>query len=136
MSGRSRLVAIVSVCHTVFAVASFAAVLLLGAVDACADPPAAADRTARQVFDLPITNGKTAVNGGTIRVKQGDNLELRWSSDRPMSLHLHGYDIETNVTPKAPVAMSFKANLAGRFPVSEHRHGAREQVIVYLEVYP
>jgi len=53
-----------------------------------------------------------------------------------MSLHLHGYDIEVNVAPQSPVVMSFRASLAGRFAVSEHRQAGREQAILYLEVYP
>jgi hypothetical protein len=32
--------------------------------------------------------------------------------------------------------MSLKARLAGRFPVSEHREGARERTILYIEVHP
>ena len=109
---------------------------LLPVAAAYADALAASDRSAPRVLDLPITNGKAAVAGGTIKVKQGDELELRWSSDRPMSLHLHGYDIEVKVAPQSPVVMSFKAKLAGRFAVSEHRQAGREQAVLYLEVYP
>jgi FtsP/CotA-like multicopper oxidase with cupredoxin domain len=113
-----------------------AASLLWPLPDAYAAPLAATDQPARRVIDVPIANGKATVAGGTIKVKQGDELELRWSSDRPMSLHLHGYDVEVKVAPPSPAVMSFRANLAGRFAVSEHRQAGREQAVLYLEVHP
>ena len=47
------------------------------------------------VFDLKVEGGRVAPNMRLIRVKQGDAVRLRWTSDRPIILHLHGYDIET-----------------------------------------
>jgi len=52
-------------------------------------------------------------------------------------LHLHGYDLETTVTPQSPARMAFTASLAGRFPVSEHTHGkGHHRAVLYLEVHP
>ena len=45
-------------------------------------------------FDLRIERGRVPANMRVIRVKQGDNVTLRWTSDRAINLHLHGYDIE------------------------------------------
>ena len=73
----------------------------------------------------------------TLRVKRGERVELRWKSDRPIALHLHGYDIERSAAPQAPAVMAFEAKIAGRFPVSEHTHGAgHHRAILYLEVLP
>lgn len=92
---------------------------------------------APKVFELSVSNGKASGSNGTLRVTQGDNVELRWSSDRPMRLHLHGYDIETEVSPQAPAVMSFRANIAGRFSIEEHAQGpGHKPAILYLEVYP
>src|SRR5688500_8012080 len=72
--------------------------------------------------------------GGTIRVKRGEQVELRWSSDRRMTLHLHGYDVEQTVMPQSSAVMRFKADIAGRFPVSEHGSGGRHgRTGLYLE---
>lgn len=88
------------------------------------------------MFDLALVKGRLA-GPDTLRVKRGDRVELRWSSDRPIVLHLHGYDLELKVTPQAPAAMSFAAGLTGRFPVSEHRHGTgHHRALLYLEVHP
>ena len=81
--------------------------------------------------------GKLAAERSTLRVARGDAVELRWSSDRRIVLHLHGYDLEATVAPDAPARMKFTASIAGRFPVSEHRHGAgHHRAILYLEVHP
>jgi hypothetical protein len=87
-----------------------------------------------KVFELTVSAGRPS---STIRVKRGEQVELRWSSDRRMTLHLHGYDIERTVAPQAPAVMGFKADIAGRFPVSEHGHGGRHgRTVLYLEVHP
>jgi FtsP/CotA-like multicopper oxidase with cupredoxin domain len=92
---------------------------------------------ASKAFELAIANGRVNAAQDTVRVKKGDKVELRWTSDRRIALHLHGYDIEATVTPQAPAVMSFQARIAGRFPVSEHAHGARhERPLLYLEVHP
>ena len=97
---------------------------------AAAEPPSKA-------FALAIVEGRVDAAQETVRVKKGDKVELRWTSDRHIALHLHGYDIETTVTPEAPAVMSFQARIAGRFPVSEHGQGSRrERALLYLEVLP
>jgi hypothetical protein len=92
-------------------------------------------------FDLRIERGQLPANMRLIRVKQGDVVKLRWSSDRSITLHLHGYDIERKIEPGVAAEMTFTARATGRFPVEEHRarsggshtHGAP---IVQVEVLP
>jgi hypothetical protein len=97
----------------------------------------AADAVLRKVLTLSVVNGAVAGVGDTVRVQQGDDVELRWSSDKPMELHLHGYDIEVKVSPQAPAVMSFKANIPGRFPVEPHGQGpGHHRPVLYLEVHP
>jgi len=126
------------------AVASAGLVAIVGAVSAAIPVMSAAtSRTSptcaqspKKLFDVAIVNGRITGVDATLRVQQGDEVELRWTSDRSLALHLHGYDIETNVSRQVPGVMSFNARLAGRFPVSEHREGARERTILYIEVHP
>jgi hypothetical protein len=92
---------------------------------------------AAKVFELLLVKGRAPSGEETLRVKRGDRVELRFKSDRPIVLHLHGYDIERKATPQAPAVIAFDAKIAGRFPVSEHTHGAgHHRAIVYLEVHP
>jgi hypothetical protein len=93
-------------------------------------------------YVLAIANGKVPDNMRLIRVKQNDVVKLRWSTDKPMSVHLHGYDIEREVKPGAVTEMSFTARAAGRFTVEPHvgktQSGghAHGDVLVTIEVYP
>lgn len=96
-----------------------------------------ADAVQPKRFALSIVDGKLVAASDTIRVKQGDDVELRWSSDKPMELHLHGYDIEVNVAPGEPAVMSFKAKIPGRFPIEAHgQDRGHHRAVSYLEVLP
>jgi hypothetical protein len=90
-----------------------------------------------KAFEIRLVDGRAAADRNTLRIGKGDKVELRWTSDRPILLHLHGYDIDTTVAPQSPATMAFTANIAGRFPVSEHRHGGgHARAVLYLEVHP
>jgi len=96
----------------------------------------AAAQPAAKVFELLLVQGRIT-GEGTLRVKRGERVELRWTSDRPIELHLHGYDLEAKAAPQAPATMAFEAKITGRFPVTEHTHGpGHHRAIVYLEVHP
>jgi hypothetical protein len=92
-------------------------------------------------FDLKIEQGRVSPAMRIVRVKQGDVVKLRWTSDSLVALHLHGYDIEQTVQPDAVAEMSFTARAAGRFAILRgvpksgggHTH---EAPIVTLEVRP
>jgi hypothetical protein len=96
-------------------------------------------------FELKIV-GRRLAGETTIRVNQGDRVELRWTSDEAATLHLHGYNIEIAVTPTAPAQLRFDARLAGRFPMAAHDFGRssqqsearrhRETALLYIEVLP
>ena len=92
-------------------------------------------------FDLRVERGRVPANMQLIRVKQGDVVKLRWSTDRTTILHLHGYDIEMKVEPGAMAEMSFTARATGRFPVSVHKpkQGSghtHDPPLVHVEVHP
>jgi hypothetical protein len=99
-------------------------------------------QAAELVFDLRIEKGRVAKNMRLIRVKQGDAVTLRWTTDRPIVLHLHGYDIEKKVEPGAATEMAFVARATGRFSVEEHKldakggHSHGEAALVRIEVLP
>jgi hypothetical protein len=99
-------------------------------------------RAAELTFVLPIENGYLPPDKRLIRVKQNDIVKLQWSTDRPITIHLHGYDIEKEIAPGAVAEMTFAARATGRFTVEPHigttssgghAHG---DVLVTIEVYP
>lgn len=101
-----------------------------------------AAEAAQVTYALNIVNGRVPNNMRLIRVKQDDVVKLEWSTDKPMTVHLHGYDIEQEVKPGTVTQMTFTARATGRFtiephigktPSGGHAHG---DVLVTIEVYP
>jgi hypothetical protein len=121
---------------TVAPLRSFAVAALLLACTAVAA------LAAEVTFTLAISKGRVPENMRLIRVKQNDVVKLRWSTDRPMQIHLHGYDITKDLRPGSVTEMAFTARATGRFTVAPHTgpaaggsHGHGE-VLVTVEVYP
>lgn len=89
-------------------------------------------------FDIAIRNG--AVTGArTARVTRGDTAILRWTSDAPVELHLHGYDLTVKIAPSAVAEMKVEARATGRFPIEAHGKnggGHSHKPLFFLEVYP
>ena len=88
---------------------------MAAALAACAPASDPEDRT----FDLRIVDGALA-EPGNLSVKQGDNVTIDWTSDAPALVHLHGYDIEVQVTPERPGRMAFDAHATGGFDITLH----------------
>lgn len=108
--------------------AALAVILLLGIV-----PAAGETRT----FDLSIRNGQLPADARVIRVRQVDDVTLRWTADAALTVHLHGYDIEATPVPGTPRSMRFTARATGRFPIEVHAAGrVGERTIGHFEVHP
>ncbi len=116
--------------------ASWALALLLITAGA---PALAAELT----FDIKIEHGRVPDTMRLIRVNEGDVVKLRWTSDQPLVLHLHGYDIEKRIAAGAVTELGFTAYATGRFPIHVHAQGAgagghahEDAPLATIEVYP
>jgi hypothetical protein len=117
-----------------------AAVIALGA---CLAPPLAAGDerplAASRTFELRIAQRRVPPAQRVLRATEGERVELRWSADEPLVLHLHGYDIETRVAPGRPAVTAFAARLTGRFAVEIHGEGGpqrRHGALLHVEIHP
>ena len=100
---------------------------------------AAAQDNPQRAIDVRIENRKVVAPMAAIRITEGDRVELRWTSDEPVELHLHGYDLKIQVRPDAPAAMVVEATATGRFPITSHgweTGGHGHDALTHLEVYP
>lgn len=88
-----------------------------------------------KVYEFEITGGTLGDQELTIRVSEGETIEIRWSSDQELTLHMHGYNIEVHVPASSPVTMRIDAEKTGRFPILNH-DSQPPSVLVYLEVVP
>ena len=122
-----------------------------------ANSPVADQEFAR--FELSIADRSVAGGERTLRVLQGQQIELVWSVSEPVTVHVHGYDLELALEPGSAQVQRFVADATGRFSVTahgfakpasdghahddgaDHNHGSikdpeAEPTLVYLEVHP
>jgi len=111
----------------------FATMLLIAAHT---PPLLAQDAGAVKRFDIALENGRVADGSRILRLVRGDQVEILWTSDRAVTLHLHGYDIEITAAPGAPQRMTFSAHATGRFPIEIHGGSGRDRTLIHVEVHP
>jgi len=96
------------------------------------DPTGSAAGDSREeVFRIAIEEG--AMTPEEIEVREGDRVTLRLTSEEPVEVHLHGYDLEREVSPGKAATLSFEADLTGRFEIEDHES---EAVLGVLLVQP
>src|SRR5258708_8564529 len=114
---------------------SMLALSLSGALTVAAD-------AAEVTYALTIANGRVPDNMRLIRVKQNDVVKLEWRTDKPLTVHLHGYDIEQELKPGTVTEMTFTARATRRLTVERHiqrtpaRRPAHGDVLVTRDVSP
>ena len=77
-----------------------------------------------RIFDLDIAGGSLDEEHRTLRVDHNDEVVLRITSDQEATFHLHGYDLETSLTPGETAALAFTANATGKFDFEMHTASA------------
>ncbi len=80
------------------------------------NPPTAEPQT--REFELRISD--EVMEPSDVTVTEGDRVVLRISTDSPLEVHVHGYDIERELEPNEPARLSFAADLTGRFEIEDH----------------
>lgn len=83
--------------------------------------------------ELVVKSAALVSGPSRIRVRQGDAVILRVTSDRADELHLHGYELEAQLRPGVAANLSFIANRSGRFDLELHRSHLE---LAALEVEP
>ena len=106
-------------------------------------PPAAAAGAAADTAPVPaeqwitveltVHRGRLVAGPAVTKIKQGDHVTLRVTSDSNDELHLHGYDLHLNLIAGQPAQLSFTADHSGRFEYELH-HAHSD--LGAFEVYP
>lgn len=82
-------------------------------------PNPASEASGEERVELSIEGG--TMTPDQVEVGEGDRVTLEIStSDAPMEVHLHGYDLEGEAAPGEPATLSFEADLTGRFEIEDH----------------
>jgi len=101
--------------------------------------PNTESRAADREFPVEIQKRRIKAFSNVVRVEEGDQVKLIWTTDEEVSLHLHGYNHELKLEPGEPGEMEFEAYATGRFPITSHGFGGHShghETLLYLEVLP
>ena len=83
------------------------------------------DREPRDVsFALSLEGGELVSHESPLTVNHRDTVTLEWTSDVPLLVHLHGYDIELALQPGVTEPMTFIADATGRYTITVHSSDA------------
>ena len=95
--------------------------------------PPASGESGEGVIVLTIVGGNP--EGGVRRetIKQGSQVTLRTTSDVADELHVHGYDLKTDLVPGQSSDLTFLARIPGVFEVELEERGKK---VLELEVRP
>jgi alanyl-tRNA synthetase len=86
---------------------------------------------AQQRIEVTFTHGKAGGDTGRVQVAKGTSVSLVVTSDVADEVHLHGYDIEKELSPGKPVTLQFDATITGVFEVELHHANT---VLLHLQV--
>jgi hypothetical protein len=86
---------------------------------------------AEQRIEVTFAHGKASGDTGRVQVAKGTSVALVVTSDVADEVHLHGYDMEKELSPGTPATLQFTADVAGVFEVELHHAGT---VLLRLQV--
>jgi plastocyanin len=94
---------------------------------ATAEPAAPAEPT------IAVRGGQVPGDPKALKFSGGERVRFRVTSDEPIEVHVHGYDLEEAAAPGAPAEFSFAPELQGAYDIELH---PSEVQIGTLEVAP
>ena len=86
------------------------------------------EETQEEVVAVAINEG--IMSPPEVTVYEGNHVNLQIISDRPIELHLHGYDLTQEVEPGETADLSFEATDTGRFGIEDHDTDAEIGVLL------
>ena len=115
------------------------ALTLLFAANLAVPPTGGALAEELRIIELTVNQRQISIPEQTLRVDEGERVELRIASDEAGELHLHGYDVTIPLQAGKTTTKVIDATVAGRFPIAAHGFGGHShghKPLFYLEVYP
>jgi plastocyanin len=111
--------------------AAFVAVVLAGcagtaARESSSTSSAAASASATgQRIEVEVAGGQVSGDTGRVPVTAGEQVTLVITSDVADEVHVHGYDLEAELSPGQPTELVFDATIPGVFEVELHEAGTQ-----------
>jgi heme/copper-type cytochrome/quinol oxidase subunit 2 len=70
---------------------------------------------------VSVKDGKVSPKAHRVKVAEGSPVQILVSSDVDDEVHVHGYDIERELSAGQPTTIEFTANQTGVFEVETHQ---------------
>ena len=86
-----------------------------------------ASTPAGQRIEVQVSGGQVSGDTGRVPVAAGEHVTLVITSDVADEVHVHGYDLEAELSPGQPTELVFDATIPGVFEVELHE--ARTQLL-------
>jgi hypothetical protein len=86
-----------------------------------------------KTFRIQLKHHQVASGPRVMTVKNGDRAVIVVSSDKPETVHLHGFEIEHEITPSKPGRYAFKAKNEGAYELESH---TTEKKLATVQVQP
>jgi hypothetical protein len=119
--------------RTTATLALAAAVLLSGcAGTAPVQSSSPASTAAPTTITVEYASGRVSGDTGRVSVDAGAPVTITITSDVADEAHLHGYDLETELTPGEPAELRFDATVPGVFELELHH--AEKVLLLTLQV--
>jgi hypothetical protein len=96
-----------------------------GSSSAGAAPSSSASTPAGQRIEVQVSGGQVSGDTGRVPVAAGEHLTLVLTSDAADEVHVHGYDLEAELSPGQPTEIAFDATISGVFEVELHEAGTQ-----------
>ena len=85
--------------------------------------PAPSPSPTATVVEVTYAGGKVSGVDARESVQLGEQVVLRFTSDVVEEIHVHGYDLYTDLAPGVPAEIAFVADIPGSFEVELHEAG-------------
>jgi plastocyanin len=96
-----------------------------GSSSAGTAPSSSASTPAGQRIEVQVSGGQVSGDTGRVPVAAGDHVTLVLTSDVADEVHVHGYDLEAELSPGQPTEIAFDATIPGVFEVELHEAGTQ-----------
>lgn len=81
------------------------------------EAPTTTEGFAGTVIEAKVTGSTVETASRRVRVDRGEKVRIQVEADRNEEVHLHGYDLSSDVAPGKPAIIDFTADAPGVFEV-------------------
>ena len=96
-----------------------------GSSSAGTAPSSRASTPAGQRIEVQVSGGEVSGDTGRVPVAAGEHVTLVLTSDVADEVHVHGYDLEAELSPGQPTEIALDATIPGVFEVELHEAGTQ-----------